>query len=97
MIFPAGSTFVFGSWICVADGDGRLQSQLMEILPPQHTFVAPAIMTDQLIEKLSQLLISNLTQISKVPKEIDSARLRQKRSTRSLIQVPHPKCRVLIY
>jgi hypothetical protein len=26
MIFPTGLTFVFGSWICVADGDGRLQS-----------------------------------------------------------------------
>jgi hypothetical protein len=27
---------------------------------------------DQLVEKLSQLLISDLTQISKVPKEVDS-------------------------
>jgi hypothetical protein len=72
MIFLAGSTFIFGSWICVADGDGRLQSQLTEILPPQHTFVAPAIVTDQLIKKLSQLSISDLTRISKVPKEVDS-------------------------
>jgi hypothetical protein len=24
MIFLVGSTFVFGSWICVADDDGRL-------------------------------------------------------------------------
>jgi hypothetical protein len=62
---------VFGSWICVADDDGSLQSQLTEILPPQHTFAAPAILTDQLVEKLSQLLISDSTQISKVPKEIN--------------------------
>jgi hypothetical protein len=34
MIFPAGSTFVFCSWIYVANDDGRLQSQLKEILPP---------------------------------------------------------------
>jgi hypothetical protein len=34
MIFPAGSTFVFGSWICVADDDGKLQSRLMEIPAP---------------------------------------------------------------
>jgi hypothetical protein len=25
-IFPVGSSFVFGSWICVIDNDGRLQS-----------------------------------------------------------------------
>jgi hypothetical protein len=72
MIFPVGSTFVFGSWICVANNDGRLQSQLMEILPPQYTFAAPTIVMDQLIEKLSQLSISDSTQISKVPKKIDS-------------------------
>jgi hypothetical protein len=48
----------------------------MEILPPQHTFAAHAIMMDQLVEKLSQLLIYDLTQISKVPKDNDSARLR---------------------
>jgi hypothetical protein len=72
MIFPVGSTFIFGSWICVADGDGRLQSQLTEILPPQHTLATPAIVTDQLVEKHSQLLISDSTQISKVPKEINS-------------------------
>jgi hypothetical protein len=34
MIFPASSTFVFGSKIRIADDDGRLQSQLTEILPP---------------------------------------------------------------
>jgi hypothetical protein len=46
MIFPAGLTFVFGSWICVANDDGKLQSQLMEILPPQHTFAAPTVVMD---------------------------------------------------
>jgi hypothetical protein len=72
MIFLAGSTFVFGSWICVADDVGRLQSQLTEILPPQHTLVAPAIVVDQLVEKFSQLSISDSIQISKVPKAFDS-------------------------
>jgi hypothetical protein len=72
MIFLVGLTFIFGSWICVANDDGRLQSQLTEILPPQHTFTAPAIVTDQLVEKLSQLLIFGPTQILKIPKEINS-------------------------
>jgi hypothetical protein len=26
MIFPMGSSFIFGSWIYVTDDDGRLQS-----------------------------------------------------------------------
>jgi hypothetical protein len=50
----------------------------MEILLPQHTLTAPEIMMDQLIEKFSQLSISDSIQISEVPK--------------SLIRVPHPKC-----
>jgi hypothetical protein len=56
-----GSTFVFGSWICVANGDGRLQSHITEILLPQHTFVAPTIVMDQPVEKLAQLSISDST------------------------------------
>ena len=31
MIFPAGSNFIFGSWICIADDRGLLQSRLMEV------------------------------------------------------------------
>jgi hypothetical protein len=72
MIFLVGSTFIFGSGICVADDDGKLQSWLTEILTPQHALVILAIMMDQLAKKFSRLLISNSTQISKVPKEFDS-------------------------
>ena len=28
MAFPAGTTFVFGSWIYEADGDGKLRTRL---------------------------------------------------------------------
>ena len=30
MIFSAGTTFVFRSWICEADGDGKLHTRLRE-------------------------------------------------------------------
>ena len=30
MTFSAGTTFVFGSWICKADGDGKLRTRLRE-------------------------------------------------------------------
>jgi hypothetical protein len=61
-----GSTFVFGSWICITDDSGKLQNRLMEILMAQDTSAAPTATLDQLAEKFSQLSISNPTQISKV-------------------------------
>ena len=30
MTYPAGTTFVFGSWICEAGGDGKLRTRLRE-------------------------------------------------------------------
>jgi hypothetical protein len=30
MIFSTGSTFIFGSWICEADDDGKLQGHLLK-------------------------------------------------------------------
>jgi hypothetical protein len=30
MFFPAGSTFIFGSWICEAGSNGKLQGHLLE-------------------------------------------------------------------
>jgi hypothetical protein len=53
MIFLAGSTLVFGSWICMADDDDKLQSRLTEIPVPQHALVVPTIKMDQLTEKFS--------------------------------------------
>ena len=34
MIFPTGSTFIFGSWICEADNNGKLQGHLLK--DPDH-------------------------------------------------------------
>jgi hypothetical protein len=39
MIFPAGSTFVFGAWLCKADNGGMLRGCLLEGAgPPSETF-----------------------------------------------------------
>jgi hypothetical protein len=35
MIFSVGTAFIFGSWICEADDNGKLQSLLIEISVPQ--------------------------------------------------------------
>ena len=53
MIFPAGSTFVSGSWVCEAGGDGKLRSYLLE---------NSATSTDKLAEKVTQLRVSDSVQ-----------------------------------
>jgi hypothetical protein len=32
MIFPMGSTFIFGSWVCKANDEGNLHGHLVEAL-----------------------------------------------------------------
>ena len=48
MIFSVGTTFIFGSWICKADDNGKLQSHLMEISMPQASPDVSMTMLDQL-------------------------------------------------
>jgi hypothetical protein len=52
MIFPAGSTFVFGSGICEADHEGRLQSRLMQAPTTGDDLLISAVWPDQLAEKV---------------------------------------------
>jgi hypothetical protein len=37
MMFSAGSIFIFGSWVCLADDSGKLQGHLVEISADQAT------------------------------------------------------------
>ena len=48
MIFPKGSTFIFGSWIYEAGDDGKLQGHLLEDSDHHQDFSVSATMTDQL-------------------------------------------------
>jgi hypothetical protein len=72
MIFSAGTTFIFSSWICKADDNGKLQSHFMEIPMLQ---APPAISTtalDQLAKKFSHLSIFDLTQTREASMNQDS-------------------------
>jgi hypothetical protein len=60
MIFRAGSTFVFGSWICTADDCGQLQGRLVEIPALQASPVVLTTTLDHIIEKFSSLSIFDL-------------------------------------
>ena len=66
MIFPTGSTFIFGSWIYEADNYGRLQSHLLKD-PDQHEeFPISTTTTDQLTRRSAQLIIPNSNKISRL-------------------------------
>ena len=61
MIFSKGSTFIFGSWICKAGDDGKLQGRLLEDSDHHQDHPISPIMTDQLAGRFAQL---NPTQFS---------------------------------
>jgi len=48
MIFSTGSTFIFGSWICEAGDDGKLQSHLLEDSVHHEDLSILATTTDQI-------------------------------------------------
>jgi len=53
MIFSMGSTFIFGSWICEADDNGKLQSRLLEDSDHHEDLSISATTTDQLAERFT--------------------------------------------
>jgi hypothetical protein len=50
MIFSVGTTFIFGSWICDVDDNGKLQSRLMKISTPQVSLDVSMTTLDQLTQ-----------------------------------------------
>ena len=63
MIFSKGLTFVFGSWICKAGDDGKLQGCLLEESDHHQDYPISMITADQLAGRFAQL---NPTQFSQV-------------------------------
>ena len=64
MIFSTGSTFIFGSWVCEAGDDGKLQSRLLEDSDHHEDLSISATTTDQLTGRFTQLVMSDPTQNS---------------------------------
>ena len=61
MIFSTGSTFIFGSWICEADDNGKLQGRLLEDSDHHEDLAISATTTDQLAGRFAQLVMSDPT------------------------------------
>ena len=66
MIFSTGSTFIFGSWICEADDNGKIQSRLLEDSNHHEDHSISATTTSQLTRKFAQLAMSDSIQISQL-------------------------------
>ena len=66
MIFSTGSTFIFGSWICKAGHDGKLQNHLLKDSDHHEDLSISTTTTDQLTGRFARLVMSNPTQISRL-------------------------------
>lgn len=64
MAFLAGSSFIFGSWICEADCDGKLQSRLLKELEPREVANNSPDMVTQLAEDFARLSTSDPTRMT---------------------------------
>ena len=61
MIFSTTSIFIFGSWICEADDDGKLQSHLLKDSDHHEDLSVSTTTTDQLVGRFAQLVMSDPT------------------------------------
>jgi hypothetical protein len=52
MIFPVGSIFVFGSWVCEAGDKGNLQGRVIEALEACEGLTPPTKLTEDFTERL---------------------------------------------
>jgi hypothetical protein len=58
--FNHDDTFIFGSWVCIADDAGSFQRYLTMTLDPETGFVTlPEVATNQLVEKFSEISLYN--------------------------------------
>jgi hypothetical protein len=63
MIFLTGSNFTFGSWICEADDQGKLQGHLGN-QKDQEDLTLSARSTEELTGRFSHLVMSESVQVS---------------------------------
>jgi hypothetical protein len=58
--FNRGDTFVFGSWVCTADGAGSFQCRLtMMPIPKTGLVTLPEVVTGNLAGKFGKILLYN--------------------------------------
>ena len=58
---PQGATFVFSSWVCVANGLGGFNGPLANIREPEALEVKQKIVLDEFADNLDEMLLPNPT------------------------------------
>jgi hypothetical protein len=56
-VLPEGTTFVFGSWVCVADGVGNFRRHTIDVMKPKTLIASFHSKLDEFINNLDELLI----------------------------------------
>jgi hypothetical protein len=59
-VLDEGTTFIFGSWICVANGSGGLNSHLVNSRNPEASTPPQSSDLDEFIDNLDELLLPDL-------------------------------------
>jgi hypothetical protein len=59
-VLDEGTTFIFGSWICVANGLGGFNSHLVNSRKPEASTPTRHSDLDEFIDNLDELLLPNL-------------------------------------
>jgi hypothetical protein len=67
MIFPTGSIFIFGSWICEADSEGNLQGCLAEARKAREEITLPTGLDEDLTESSQALWCPNQLRLRQQP------------------------------
>jgi hypothetical protein len=66
-VLDEGTTFTFGSWICVANSSGGFNSHLANSREPEASSLTPCSDLDEFIDNLDDLLLPDLAlQIEKM-------------------------------
>jgi hypothetical protein len=62
MIFPMGSTFIFGSWVCKVNDEGNLHGRLIKALEDHEDLTLSTGLAKDLAERFSGLTMPESTQ-----------------------------------
>jgi hypothetical protein len=62
VVLDEGTTFIFGSWICVADGSGGFNSHLANSKEPEASSPTSSSNLDDFIDNLDNTLFPDLAQ-----------------------------------
>jgi hypothetical protein len=62
IVLDKGTTFIFGSWICVANGSDGFNSHLANSKEPEASSSTPSSDLDEFIDNLDNTLLPDLAQ-----------------------------------